>query len=58
MMKEKQKPKHERNLLKKKIGYFQSEQEQFAIIKNNTGTQMCIRDRSMAIPRTSMTLTI
>ncbi len=39
MMKEKQKPKHERNLLKKKIGYFQSEQEQFAIIKNNTGTR-------------------
>ena len=39
MMKEKQKPKHERNLLKKKIGYFQSEQEQFAMIKNNTGTR-------------------
>lgn len=38
MIEEKKKPKEMRNLLKKKIGYFQSESEQFELIKQNTGT--------------------
>ena len=38
MLEEKKKPKAERSLLKKKIGYFQSETEQFLKIKENTKT--------------------
>lgn len=38
---EDQLPKHERNLLKKKIGYFQSEALQYQEIKQNTGCIDC-----------------
>ena len=38
---EDKKDKKERNLLKKKIGYFQSEEEQFMKIKEQTGTLGC-----------------
>ncbi len=38
---EDKKNKKERNLLKKKIGYFQSEEEQFMKIKEQTGTLGC-----------------
>lgn len=34
-------PKEKRNLLRKKIGYFQSEQQQFQEIKHNTGCHDC-----------------
>lgn len=39
--KEDQKPKAQRNLLKKKIGYFQSEAKEYAQIKENTGCMNC-----------------
>jgi len=38
---EDQKPKQERNLLRKKIGYFQSELSQYREIKQNTGCEGC-----------------
>lgn len=38
---EDKKDKKERSLLRKKIGYFQSEEEQFMKIKENTGTLGC-----------------
>lgn len=40
-VKEEEKPKAERSLLRKKVGYFQSESEQFYEIKRNTGTLDC-----------------